>query len=79
MTEAIRRRRRPQLTDRMIAALERRAAPYFHPDPELGRHGIRVRQEGPGTYTVVIRDIYQKTTLDQDWPHRPNEGRRGPR
>jgi integrase len=60
MTEAIRRQRRPQLTDRMIAALERRAAPYFHPDPELGRHGIRVRQEGPGTYTVVIRDIYKK-------------------
>jgi integrase len=61
MTEIIRRRRRrPHLTDRMIAALERRAAPYFHPDPELGRHGIRVRQEGPGTYTVIIRDIYKK-------------------
>lgn len=55
-----RRKRRPQLTDTMIAALPRKAAPYFHPDPELGKHGIRVRPEGPGTYTVVTRDIYKK-------------------
>lgn len=35
----VRRQRRRTLTDRMVAALPRRRQPYFHPDPELPKHG----------------------------------------
>lgn len=55
-----RRARRQVLTDRMVAALPRRAVPYFHPDPELPKHGIRVRPQGPGAFTVITRDPYGK-------------------
>jgi len=55
-----RRKRRQVLTDAQIAALPRRPATYFHPDPELQKFGIRVRPTGPGTYTVITRDIYKK-------------------
>ena len=58
MTETPRRRKR--LTDKMIAALPRRTASYFHPDPELPKHGIRIHPAGPGTFTVVTRDPYGK-------------------
>jgi integrase len=44
----------------MVAELQRRRAPYFHPDPELPKHGIRVRPVGPGAYTVITRDPYGK-------------------
>jgi integrase len=60
MTEIVRRQRRKQLTDLMVAALPRRRAPYFFPDVELPKHGIRIRPVGPGTYTVITRDIYKK-------------------
>jgi integrase len=56
----VRRQRRKTLTDTMIAALPRRSATYFHPDPELPKHGVRVRPIGPGTYTVICRDPYGK-------------------
>jgi len=52
MTEPIirqRRKRREVLTDRMVAALPRRAAPYFFADPELPKFGVRVRPDGPGS------------------------------
>ena len=56
-----RRRRRPVLTDAQIAALPRKPAAYFHPDPELPRHGVRVHpSDRPGTYTVIARDIYKR-------------------
>jgi len=62
MTEAAtgRRRRRQVLTDKMVADLPRRVTPYFHPDPELPKHGVRIRPTGPGSYTVIIRDAYAK-------------------
>jgi integrase len=63
-TEAVvrpkRRQRRKTLTDLQVAGLPRKNAPYFHPDPELGRFGIRVRPSGPGAYTVIMRDIFGK-------------------
>jgi integrase len=55
-----RRKRRPVLTDAQVAALPRRPATYFHPDPELQKFGIRVRPTGAGTYTVIMRDRYGK-------------------
>jgi integrase len=60
MTEIARRQRRKVLTDNMIGALKRRSAPYFHPDPELPKHGVRVRPTGPGTYTVITRDVFKR-------------------
>ena len=38
----------------MVAALPRRAQPYFHSDPELMKHGIRVRPTGPGAFTDSV-------------------------
>jgi integrase len=55
-----RRQRRKVLTDKMVSALPRRPQPYFFPDPELVRHGIRVRPKGPGAFTVICRDVYGK-------------------
>jgi integrase len=55
-----RRARRKVLTDRMIAELPRRAQPYFLPDPELPKHGVRVRPTGPSSYTIVTRDPLKK-------------------
>jgi integrase len=55
-----RRPRRKTLTDKMVAALPRRPTPYFHGDPELPKHGIRVRPAGPCSYTVITRDPYHK-------------------
>ena len=40
--ETQRRPRRKVLTDAMVAALPRRRDRYFHPDPELPKHGVRV-------------------------------------
>lgn len=55
-----RRPRRKVLTDAMVATLARRAQPYFHPDPELPKHGVRVRPTRPGAYTVITRDPFGK-------------------
>jgi integrase len=55
-----RRQRRRVLTDKMVAALARRRVTYFAPDPELVKHGVRVRSVGPGTFTVICRDPFGK-------------------
>jgi hypothetical protein len=60
MNEQRRRQRRRQLTDKMLSELPRPLKPYFHPDPELPKHGVRIRPEGPGAYTVITRDPYKK-------------------
>ncbi len=60
MNEQRRRQRRKQLTDKMLSELPRPLKPYFHPDPELPKHGVRIRPEGPGAYTVITRDPYKK-------------------
>jgi len=60
MSETLARARRRTLTDRMVAQLPRRPKPYFFPDPELPKHGVRVRPNGPGAYTVITRDPYGK-------------------
>ena len=44
----------------MVAALPRRPMAYFHPDPELPKHGVRIRPSGPSAYTVIARDPYGK-------------------
>jgi integrase len=59
-TPTPRQRRRRVLTDKQIAALPRRATTYFHPDPELPAHGVRIRPAGPTSYTVIVRDPYGK-------------------
>jgi integrase len=61
MTEKPQRRARRQvLTDVGVAALKRRRAPYFFPDPELPKHGIRVRPTGEKAYYVITRNPYGK-------------------
>jgi integrase len=63
MTEISHRLRRPRrraLTDKMITMLPRKATPYLHPDPELPKHGVRIRRVGPGAYTVITRDPFGK-------------------
>jgi integrase len=60
VTEFQRRPRRKTLTDKMVAALPRRPQPYFHPDPELPKHGVRVRPQGPSTFTVICRDALSR-------------------
>ena len=47
------------LTD-LVAALPRRSQPYFHPDPELPKHRVRVRPTGPSAYTTICRDPFGK-------------------
>lgn len=58
MLSQMRRQRRKTLSDTMVEALLRR--PGFHPDPELPKHGIRVRQPGVGAYYIVTRDPARK-------------------
>ena len=55
MIEQTRRPRRRGLSDKQIADLPRKPVAYFHADPELPKHGVRIRPSGPGTYTVICR------------------------
>jgi integrase len=64
MIEETHRERRPRrrvLTDKMVPELPRKARPYFHPDPEMAKHGVRVQPNGPPHgYYVVARDPFGK-------------------
>jgi integrase len=52
-----RRQRRKTLTDAMVAALPRRPGrTYYFTDPEMPKHGVRVRPVGPHTFTVIARN-----------------------
>jgi len=57
-----RRKRRQTLSDLQVAALLRK--PGFHPDPELGKFGVRVRPSGAAAYYIICRD---KQTRRQKW------------
>jgi integrase len=57
----LRRQRRERLSDKQIADLARKVRKvYFHPDPELPKHGVRFRPSRPGSYTIVTRDPFGK-------------------
>ncbi len=60
MSEPPRRERRKVLTDRMVAALPRKRKRYFHPDPELPGHGVRVLPDGPSSFYLIARDAFKK-------------------
>jgi integrase len=52
-----RRLRRKTLTDVMVAGLPRRPGrTYYFTDPEMPKHGVRVRPVGPHTFTVIARN-----------------------
>ena len=55
-----RRARRALLTDIGVSKLPRKPKPYFHPDPQLVGHRVRVRPSGPGAFTVIVRDPYKR-------------------
>ncbi len=61
MTEPARQKRyrRRTLNDKQVAELPRKLRPYFFADPEMIKHGVRVRRSG-STYTVITRDVYGK-------------------
>jgi integrase len=61
MTEPTRRQRRKTLTDLMVEELKPRPGKrYFHPDPELPGHGVRVLPKGPSSFYLIARDAYHK-------------------
>jgi integrase len=60
MNEPQRRQRRKVFTDKMVAALPRRRKRYFHPDPELPGHGVRVLPDGPSSFYLIARDAFHK-------------------
>ena len=60
MTEPMRRKRHEKLTDKKVAALQRRAKRYVYRDPEqLGMY-VRVMPKGPHVFAAVARDPYGK-------------------
>lgn len=58
MSEQMRRQRRKTLTDRMVAALSRRAKRYVLADPKQRGMYVRVMPKGPNVYVAVARDCY---------------------
>src|SRR5690349_4571100 len=67
MSHEIERRRRPILTDKMVAALPKKSARYTKADPEQRGHYVRVMPEGANVFVAVARDPYGKQiwhTLD---------------
>jgi integrase len=54
------RQRRKTLTTKMVASLPRKRKRYFHPDPEMPSHGVRVLPDGPSSFYVVCRDAFKK-------------------
>jgi len=51
-----RRRRRPVLTDTMIAALPRKPVSYIKPDPECPKLNVRIHPATAAAFTVICRD-----------------------
>jgi integrase len=43
-----------------VASLPRKSARYFHPDPEMPGHGVRVLPDGPASYYTICRDRFGK-------------------
>src|SRR5262245_52218161 len=56
----LRRRRRPSLTNRMVATLPRKRRRYTVTDPEQRGHYVRVPTDGPAVYVAVARNPYGK-------------------
>lgn len=56
----VRRPRRKTLTDKGVLALPRRPDRYFHPDPEMPGHGVRVLPDGPSSFYAIARDAHRK-------------------
>jgi Phage integrase central domain/Arm DNA-binding domain/Phage integrase family len=52
--------RRKRLTDLQVAALPIRPKAYFHADPEMGGHYIRITPGGARSFCAVARDPYGK-------------------
>jgi integrase len=61
MTDPVRRQRRQTLTDRQVAErLRPKRGRYFHPDPELPKHGVRVQPDGAKSFYVITRNPWGK-------------------
>jgi integrase len=58
--EPTRRQRRQRLTDKQVASLPRKFVRYFHPDPEMPGHGVRVLPDGPSSFYTICRDAFGK-------------------
>src|ERR1035438_363348 len=54
-SETIRRRRRPKLTDLMVAGLPKKRKRYILADPEMGGLYVRVPSEGANVFCAVAR------------------------
>src|SRR5262245_44837656 len=52
--------RRKRLTDLQVGALPIRPKAYFHADPEMGGHYIRITPGGARSFCAVARDPYAK-------------------
>ena len=59
-TEPAPRQRRKTLSNKMIAALPKRAKRYPVADPEQRGHYVRVMPKGPNVFCCVVRDPYGK-------------------
>jgi integrase len=60
MSDPQRRRRRKTLSDKMVRALPCKRKRYFHPDPEMPGHGVRVLPDGASSFYVIARDAFKK-------------------